>query len=309
MAAEAPRAGPPAALRLYVGAGGREQAPGASAWLGAGAEFDLPEAAAAHVKVRRLQPGAAVRLFDGESGQDWPAAVRAIGRAAVRVRVGEAPRAAPADELPVAVSLAFGMPANDRVDDLVEKATELGVADLWPLMTERSVLRLHGERAERRRAHWHAVAAAACEQCGRARVPRVHPVQPMAAWLAEAGAADPDAARWLLSTDDGAPPLARAMGAGVAAWAPAGEAAAPGGSTRAAWPGASHGAGGRRACVVVLSGPEGGLSADEIEAAAAAGFAAVSLGPRILRADTAPLAVLAWLGIALAQRPGPKAGV
>ena len=288
--------GPAGGLRLFVGDVGDVgeigslDRPGAAALsatapkLAPGAEFDLPEAAAAHVKVRRLQPGDAVRLFDGESGVDWPAAVQAIGRHAVRVQVGGEPVAAVAAELPLAVTLAFSMPANDRVDALVEKATELGAAALWPLMSERSVLRLQGERAARRRAHWQGVAAAACEQCGRARVPRVHPVQALASWWTPRPAPHaPSTARWVLSTAANAPPVAQVAGPALANL-PAGGA------------------------VMVLSGPEGGLAPAELEAAVAAGFMAVSLGPRILRADTAPLAVLAWLGIASAQRPGLKAG-
>jgi 16S rRNA (uracil1498-N3)-methyltransferase len=289
-----------ATLRLCLGDGpGRPR-------LAAGVEFDLPDAAAAHVKVRRLQPGAALRLFDGGEGADgaevaegvdgasgtagpegtagtdhtpgldWPAVITAITRSAVRVRLGAAPLPPPAGELPVAVRLAFCMPANERVDALVEKATELGAAALLPLMSERSVLRLQGERAERRRAHWQAVAAAACEQCGRARVPRVHAVQPLAAWLS---AAAPDAAVYLLSTDPTAPALASPQGWGRA-------------KPNGVHPGA----------VVVLSGPEGGFSPAEEAWARAAGCLPVSLGPRTLRADTAPLAALAWMALQLEGR-------
>ncbi len=289
------------ALRLHVGAAAGEADGDAPALLAAGAEFDLPGTAAAHVKVRRLQPGAALHLFDGHRGEEWPAEVLAITRAGVRVRVAGAPVPAAAAELPLAVSLAFGMPANERVDTLVEKATELGVAALWPLMSERSVLRLEGERAERRRAHWQAVAAAASEQCGRARVPRVHAVLPLQAWLrmqrqarhAEAGAGAA-ARRWLLSTWADAPALA-AVGIASSAESSDGDA----GPAASADP---------NAAVLVLSGPEGGFTPSETEAARADGFTAVSLGPRILRADTAPLAALAWLGIACAQRPEPKSG-
>lgn len=317
-------------MRLYVGALGALDDDGAprgttsvpSGPAGAllpGAVFDLPDAAAAHVKVRRLQPGSALRLFDGASGLEWPAEVRAITRAAVQVRLAEAPVAATAAELPVAVALAFGMPANERVDALVEKATELGVAALWPLMSDRSVLRLEGERAERRRTHWQAVAAAACEQCGRARVPRVQAVQPLQAWL-KAGwgegaraagrtgdAAEPGAQegneevgrplRWLLSTQADAPALATAR-----QWQGTGHGERP----PPALASAAHSV--PLADVLVLSGPEGGFTPAEDEAALAAGFTAVSLGPRILRADTAPLAALAWLAIASAQRPEPKSG-
>jgi 16S rRNA (uracil1498-N3)-methyltransferase len=226
-----------------------------------GAETALPAAAARHVQVLRLQPGAALALFDG-SGAEWDAEVVRIGRSEVAVRVG-ACRAVDR-ELAPRVTLAVGMPANERMDALVEKATELGVAAIRPLLSERSVLRLAGERAERRREHWQAVAEAACEQCGRSRVPRIEAIAPLGAWLA---ALPPDAAgadRWLLSPAAAGPPRAHRR---------------------------------RGASLIALSGPEGGLSAGEEAAARAHGFVPVSLGPRVLRADTAPLALLAWIGL------------
>jgi 16S rRNA (uracil1498-N3)-methyltransferase len=227
--------------------------------LAAGTTLALPSGAARHAQVRRVQPGDAVTLFDG-LGADWPAEVLSMGRREVMVRVG-APRAV-ANELGCAVTLALGMPANERMDALVEKATELGVARLQPLLCERSVLRLDGERAARKREHWQAVAVAACEQSGRARVPVVEAVASLAAWLATGRC---DGSRWLLSPRPGARPLA----------ALAGDAAA----------------------LCALSGPEGGLTPAEEAAAQAAGFLPVSLGPRVLRADTAPLALLAWVGL------------
>lgn len=248
-------------LRLYL-------AP-AEVTLGEGAELALPERAARHVQVRRLQPGDALRLFDGR-GSDWPAEVVAMGRHEVRVRIA-APQAV-ARELPVAVTLACGMPANERMDALVEKAAELGVAAIQPLLCERAVLRLEGERAARRRAHWEAVAAAACEQCGRAQLPVVHSVTPLPEWLAVPAPAG--ALRIVLSTDGQALPLARLV---------------PIEPQRASDP---------RRAIVVLSGPEGGFGRAELAAAQAAGFGAASLGPRVLRADTAPLAALAWLALA-----------
>ncbi|MDE2455370.1 MAG: 16S rRNA (uracil(1498)-N(3))-methyltransferase, partial [Burkholderiales bacterium] len=150
----------------------------------AGARLALPPAAARHAQVRRIQPGDELLLFDG-SGPEWPAEVLAVGRSEVQVRVG--PPAAPARELPWAVTLALGMPANERMDWLVEKATELGVARIQPLVCERSVLRLAGERAERKRGHWQGIAAAACEQSGRTRLPQIEAVLPLAAWLARGG--------------------------------------------------------------------------------------------------------------------------
>jgi 16S rRNA (uracil1498-N3)-methyltransferase len=276
----------PAPLRLHV--------PGLR--FAVGESFDLPEAAARHLKVRRGQPGDALRLFDGlsteEAGEgpalDWPAEVVAITRAAVQVRITGEAVSPPAAELPIAVTLAFGMPANDRIDALIEKATELGAAAFVPLITERSVLRLEGDRAERRREHWQAVAVAACEQCGRARVPRVLAVQPLDALLAESigGVDDPalTTSRWLLSTAPDAPALAARFAV------PSAPTALTAPTERAEWTA-------QRPRALFLSGPEGGLSAAEEARAREAGFAPVSLGSRVLRADTAPLAVLGWIAL------------
>jgi 16S rRNA (uracil1498-N3)-methyltransferase len=221
------------------------------------ANLALPAGAARHAQVRRVQPGDALVLFDGLGGE-WHATVLSMGRSEVVVTVHE--HLAVDRELPLHVTLAIGAPANDRMDILVEKATELGVARVLPLLCERSVLRLGGERAERKREHCQAVAVAASEQCGRCRVPRVDAMVTF-----ERGLADlpPGGERWLLSPASSRP-LVR-----------------PEAGTR----------------VVVLSGPEGGLSPDEETVALRAGFEAVSLGPRVLRAETAPLAVLAWLGL------------
>ncbi len=258
-------------MRLYVG----DAWPGAAP-LAIGLVADLPEQAARHAQVRRVQPGELLRLFDGH-GCDWPARVLEVGRKQVRVELG-APLLV-ALELPAPVTLALVVPANERMDPVVEKATELGVACIQPLMSERSVLRLSGERALRRQAHWQGVAIAASEQCGRARVPQVAAVLPLLSWLQGVAAAPADAAlpaaRWLLSLQPGAQPL----------------------SARAA---TALGAGGW-AAVITLSGPEGGFSPDEEAAAQAAGFQAVNLGPRVLRADTAPLAVLSWLSLQAAS--------
>ena len=232
--------------------------------LAAGAECVLPPGPARHAQVRRVQPGDVLTLFDG-SGHDWPAEVLAVGRSEVRVRIAAAPVAV-ARELPVAVTVAVGMPANERMDTLIEKATELGVAVVQPLLCERAVLVLSGERAEKKRLHWQAVAQAACEQCGRSRVPVIEPVRSLREWLVAARALA--VTRRVLSLRADATPWA-------AAPLPA-----------------------EGSALIVLSGPEGGLAAAEEDAARAAGFAPVSLGPRVLRADTAPLVVLAHLGLA-----------
>ncbi|KQV50569.1 16S rRNA methyltransferase [Pelomonas sp. Root1217] len=221
-------------------------------------DIALPPGAARHVQVLRLQPGDALTLFDG-SGPEWQAEVTAMGRSEVRVRLLTAER--PQRELARAVTLAVVMPANDRMDFLVEKATELGAAAIQPLMSERSVLRLNGERADKKRAHWQGVAVAAAEQSGRTVPTRIEPVQTLAAWLAALPDRD-DEWRGLLSP--------RATG------------------PVAAFP---------QQRALFLSGPEGGLNDAEEDAARTRGFVPVTLGPRVLRADTAPLAVLSWLSL------------
>jgi 16S rRNA (uracil1498-N3)-methyltransferase len=242
--------------------------------LAAAAEFDLPAGAARHAQVLRLQPGAPITLFNGGGGE-WSAIVLAMGRADVRVRVEafvDVDR-----ELALHVTLALGMPANERMDALVEKATELGVAAIQPLHCARSVLRLNSERAARKVAHWQAVAQAACEQCGRTRVPMVAPVRNIFDWLSDL-ATGPQ--RWLLS----------ATGSAVA------------GAELSPAPDTIAGA------LVSLSGPEGGLTDEEIDAGQRASFTAVSLGPRVLRADTAPLALLAHLACLGQRVPTPAQG-
>jgi 16S rRNA (uracil1498-N3)-methyltransferase len=230
---------------------------------GPGTSLDLPPGAARHVQVLRLQPGAPLVLFDGRGGE-WSASVEHMGRQSVRVRLerfDEVER-----EAPTRVTIAVGMPANDRMDGLVEKACELGVAAIQPLVCERSVLRLAGERAQRKVGHWQGVAVAACEQSGRTRVPTIAPVRTLVEWLA--GLAMPPAesnARVVMSLRD-ARPLAVVMQPSPLE-------------------------------LTSLSGPEGGLTDAEEEAARARGFVPVSLGPRVLRADTAALALLALLAL------------
>jgi 16S rRNA (uracil1498-N3)-methyltransferase len=239
--------------RLYVDAPPR-----------AGLLLALPSAAARHVQVLRLQPGAAVTLFDGAGGE-WSAEVAAMGRRDVQVAVlahHDVER-----ELPIAVTLALTMFAGDRMDFVVEKATELGVAALQPLTSERSVLRLAGERADKRRAHWQAIAVAACEQCGRNRVPEVRAPLPLGAALDALGERGTNQLRWLLGWHDALP------------WRDA----------LACVTGATS--------IVTLSGPEGGFTADERALAASRGFVTLGLGARVLRADSAPLAVMAALSL------------
>jgi 16S rRNA (uracil1498-N3)-methyltransferase len=241
--------------------------------LSVGLEFALPEDAARHVQVRRLQPGDELHLFNG-SGGEWQGQVLRMGKRDVDVRVDL--HATTDRELPIDLEIALGMPTNERMDALIEKATELGVAAIQPLQTERSVLRLDVERAARRVAHWQAVAVGASEQSGRTRVPTVLPVRTMASWLSdqplEAGSSGHEA-RFVMSTGT-APRLALVVAR--AATSPAAQAA-----VRGRW--------------LALSGPEGGLAPDEEAAAVARGFTRISLGPLVLRADTAPLSWLAQM--------------
>ena len=230
--------------------------------MAAGAALSLPEGTARHVQVLRLQPGHEITLFNGRGGE-WDATITRMGRSDVEVTLG----AHRSDEREAgrAVQLALGMPANERMDWLVEKATELGVAALQPLHTSRSVLRLAGERADKKQKHWQSVAVAACEQCGGNLVPAVAPVQDLGAWLKSLSPVDlkAPALRCLLSLADGSMPLGQAL-ARVPTAAP----------------------------VIFLSGPEGGLSPAEEALAAAHGFVPVTLGARVLRAETAALAAL-----------------
>lgn len=226
--------------------------------LRSGASLALPAGAARHVQVLRLQPGDALTLFDGRGGE-YEALVERMGRSDVQVQVGA--HHTIEREPARAIHLAVGMPANERMDWLVEKATELGAASIQPLVAERSIVRLAGERAQKKQAHWQAIAIAACEQSGRNRVPQVRVVQGLRDWLQ---AASPGC---VLSLAPGARPLQ-----GESSLQP----------------------------ITFLSGPEGGLAPAEEEAALAAGWQAVTLGPRVLRAETAPLAALALLTIGTA---------
>ena len=231
--------------------------------LAAGARIALPPGAARHVQVLRLQPGLGITLFDGRGGE-WAATIARMGRSEVEVDVGA--HHAIEREATRAVHLAVGLMAAERMDWLVEKATELGAASLTPLLMARSSLRLSGERATKKRAHWQAVAAASCEQNGRNRLLDVREQLTFQEHLMQP--ADVAGTRWVLSLA----PEAESLRARAAALAP-------------------------QAAVHLLSGPEGGLSPDEDAAARAAGWLPIDLGPRVLRAETAPLAALACLSL------------
>jgi 16S rRNA (uracil1498-N3)-methyltransferase len=230
--------------------------------LAPGARLALPESAAHHaVRVLRLGAGDTVTLFDGTGGE-YAAAITTAART-VEVKLGQLD---PVErESPYTVELAQGISSGDKMDFTVQKAVELGAIAISPVIAERSVVKLSGERADKRVAHWQQVAIAACEQCGRNRVPLVNPIETLDRFLArclEARLAAPDnGATSLLLSPRATRPL-RALSRPDRA-------------------------------LQLLVGPEGGFSEGEELAARAAGFEAVSLGRRVLRTETAALGALA----------------
>lgn len=231
-----------------------------------GAELDLPAGAARHVQVLRHQPGDTITLFEGQSGPgfaggEFQAEIMRMGRSDVGVRIVS--HSAVEREARRAVHLVVGMPANERMDWLVEKATELGVASIQPVMAARSVLKLKGERADKKIERWQSIAVSACEQCGRNQVPEIHAPQPLADWLRGDKAPAADGARFILSLRADSRPLRLAAGDTPAIW--------------------------------VLHGPEGGLTAQEEDWALAQSWQSASLGSRVLRAETASVAALSLL--------------
>ena len=226
--------------------------------LAAGRRITLPETAGHHVaRVLRLAAGDALTVFDGRGGE-YPATLVRVSRAAVEVDLGAHD---PVDrESALAVELGQGICKGDRMDLVVQKATELGVRTIRPVVCERTVVKLDAARAERRMAHWRAIAVHAAQQSGRTRVPEVAGVEDVGAWLSRAGTGP-------------AFVLSPRAGASLSDLAPP----APGEPVR------------------LLVGPEGGLSPREVERAGAAGFKGLRLGPRVLRTETAALVALAAL--------------
>jgi 16S rRNA (uracil1498-N3)-methyltransferase len=221
--------------------------------LGPGAQFALAPEAAQHVaKSLRLKTGDSLTVFDGRGGE-YDAVIQRVERDRVDVKVG--PFRDVDRESSLDIGLVQGLPEADKMDWIIQKAAELGVAWIQPVVCDRSVVRLSGERAARREAHWRRVAVAACEQCGRNRIPDVRPTLGFQSWIAVASAAR----RWMLASDGS--PLA--------------------GMTPPTGP------------LELLVGPEGGLSDREKDLALPRGFEAVALGRRVLRTETAPLAAMA----------------
>ena len=225
-----------------------------------GALLTLTGSAAGHLtRVLRLRPKAVLTLFNGRGGE-YAARIERVQGNKVTVAVGE--HAAIERESPFPLTLAQGVSRGERMDLVVQKATELGVARLVPVLTERSIVRLDEEQSDRKSSHWRAVAISACEQCGRNRLPQVALPSRLREFLRQAAAEAAESVRLLLS------PSATQRIEDV--------------------PRPARGA-------TVLIGPEGGLSDAEQEGAVAAGFTAVNLGPRVLRTETAAIASLTLL--------------
>jgi 16S rRNA (uracil1498-N3)-methyltransferase len=223
--------------------------------LAVDARLELPEGAARHVgQVLRMRAGELLTLFNGAGGE-YHAVIEAVERRSVRVRIEswrEVER-----ESRLELVLAQCVSKGERMDYTVQKAVELGVSAIVPLLSARSVVKLDGERWEKKLEHWRGIVVSACEQSGRTRIPHVYPVQKLDAWLAQAGTG----ARLVLAP--GGHHALKALPASAAA--------------------------------TLLVGPEGGLDDKEIALAVHRGFTAIGLGPRVLRTETAGVAALSAL--------------
>jgi 16S rRNA (uracil1498-N3)-methyltransferase len=221
------------------------------------AEIDLPERVARHCGVLRLRRGDAITLFNGEGGE-FSAELTRVSRGDARAHVIS--RQTPERESPLVIALAQCVPSGDRMDATLQKSTELGVSRIVPIASERSIVRLSSDRADRRVAHWRNVVIAACEQCGRNRVPEIGAIIGFDGFLGQAATDElrlllaPDADRDLKQLE---PPRK----------------------------------------VTLLVGPEGGFAPEERQRAETRGFIPVRFGPRVLRTETAPLAAIAAMQV------------
>ena len=223
-----------------------------------GREVLLPDQAGEHVaRVLRLERGAPLILFNGD-GYEFDAALASLAKHAVTAEVGQ--KRVVERESPLPLTLAQAIARGERMDWVLQKATELGIARIVPIITERTEVKLDAERAERRMAHWRGVIASACEQCGRTHLPDLEAPQAMDRWLATLG--DAPATRLALLPE--------------------------GDATLRQFPQMDNGA-------ILAVGPEGGFTANDVALLTQAGFHGLRLGPRILRTETAGLAALAAL--------------
>ncbi len=228
--------------------------------LALGETLYLSEAPSRHVQqVLRLGVGAVLTLFNGD-GRDYTAEIIALGRRTTQVRIDQISPRQPAP--PLAITLALGIARGERMDFALQKAVELGVSTLVPLVTARTVVKLNDQRRTKRQHHWQGVIISACEQSGRCDLPQLLPMMTLEEWLHQAQAP----ADCLLLDPQGTQTL--------------NQLAAP-----------------QAAQIGLLIGPEGGLTPEERSIAYAHGCLGVRLGPRILRAETAPLAAIAALQV------------
>jgi 16S rRNA (uracil1498-N3)-methyltransferase len=230
--------------------------------LTSGSVVELSRDTAAHVaKVLRARDGDELVLFNGD-GREFHGAIESVRGSRVLASVGDG---RPVNrESPLPVTLVQCVPRGDRMDFIVQKATELGVSRIVPILSERSVVRLDARQGESKTAHWRAVAVSACEQCGRNRLPLIDAARPLLHYLGES--APGDGLRLVFEPDR----ESQERGAG--------------GAAQGSW---------RTAEIAI--GPEGGFGSDELEAFRVAGFFRVALGPRVLRTETAAIAALVWL--------------
>ncbi|PLW70980.1 16S rRNA (uracil(1498)-N(3))-methyltransferase [Pseudohalioglobus lutimaris] len=223
--------------------------------LQAHSTFELEPRPSQHIaRALRMREDDAITLFDGRGGE-YPATISALGKKRVAVTTGAHRQCE--TESTLAIHLGIAVSRGERMDWVIQKATELGVSSISPLLTERTEVKLKGERAEKKVAHWQQIAVSACEQCGRNQIPRIASLQPLQTWL------DATEAPLRLVLHHRADPLP------------------PGTATTGQ--------------AELLIGPEGGLSESEIATAEAHGFLSLRLGPRVLRTETAPVAALAIL--------------
>jgi 16S rRNA (uracil1498-N3)-methyltransferase len=224
-----------------------------------GSVVQLPPETASHLaRVLRARVGDEVILFNGD-GREFSGAIETVRGSRVAASVGES---RPVDrESALRISLVQCVPRGDRMDFIVQKATELGVARIVPVLSQRSVVRLDKDQAESKAVHWRAVAVSACEQSGRNRLPAIEAARPLLDYLGESA---PETGSRLVFEPESAPQARHSADIGIGA-------------------------------VEIAIGPEGGFAGDELEAFRVAGFSQVGLGPRVLRTETAAIAAVVWL--------------
>jgi 16S rRNA (uracil1498-N3)-methyltransferase len=226
--------------------------------LHANTKFELPEAAAHHAsRVLRLRVNDEVRVFDGVGNELHGRICEIEGKKVVleKLQVCTVNR-----ESPLNIVLVQALCSSEKMDWVIQKATELGATEIQPVQTQRSMVKLAGERAEKRTQHWHGITIAACEQCGRNMLPKVHALLEFSSWIATL--CDVPGSKFIL--------LPEAVTTLREQSKPQGKA-------------------------ILLIGPEGGFSADEVQIAQQAGFISIRLGSRLLRTETAAVAAIATL--------------